>query len=59
MKLLGNVGAPVGKVKLKNVGNTDTDTTTTVQHGITSAQLTLVAVLLSVMGLLCWLKPWK
>jgi hypothetical protein len=59
VQLLANVGAPARKVKLKNVGNTATDTTTTVQQGITGAQLTLAAVLLGVVGLVCWLKPWK
>ncbi|RSK44712.1 hypothetical protein [Hymenobacter perfusus] len=54
---LANVGAPAGKVKLKNVGNTDSHVS--VQQGITGRQLATVAVLLGVIGLICWLKPWR
>lgn len=54
---LANVGAPVGKVKLKNVGNTESDVS--VQEGITGRQLTTALVLLGAIGLVCWLKPWR
>lgn len=54
---LANVHAPVGKVKLKNVGNTDADVS--VQEGITGRQLVTVVVLLGSIGLICWLKPWR
>ncbi|WBO86247.1 hypothetical protein [Hymenobacter yonginensis] len=55
---LANVGAPArGKLKLKNVGNTDSDVV--VQHGITGRQLSTAAVLVALAGLVLWLKPWR
>ncbi|OWP62881.1 hypothetical protein CDA63_11730 [Hymenobacter amundsenii] len=55
---LANVNAPAsGKVKLKNVGNTDSDVS--VQQGITGRQLTTAAVIVAIVGLVLWLKPWR
>ena len=54
---LANVGAPAGKVKLKNVGNTDSDVS--VQEGITGRQIASIVVLLGGIALVCWLKPWR
>ncbi|MBC6698873.1 hypothetical protein [Hymenobacter sp. BT190] len=54
---LANVNVPVGKVKLKNVGNTDSDVS--VQQGITGRQLTTASIIIAVIGLVCWLKPWR
>jgi hypothetical protein len=55
---LANVGAPAaGKVKLKNVGNPET--TTTVQQGLTGRQLTTAGVIVVVIFLFLWRKPWK
>lgn len=56
-RMLGNVGAPAGKMKLKNVGNTDDHSKRSVQHGITGRQLTTGFVLLGVVALLLWLGP--
>jgi hypothetical protein len=59
-KALANVGAPAaGKVKLKNVGNTDDHSEATVHQGMTGRQLTTSVVLLGIVGLVCWLKPWR
>lgn len=54
---LASVNAPVGKVKLKNVGNTESDVS--VQQGITGRQLATVALVLGALGLAFWLKPWR
>lgn len=57
-RALANVNAPAtGKVKLKNVGNTDSDVA--VQQGITGRQLTTGLVVLGIVGLVCWLRPWR
>ncbi|GAA3954067.1 hypothetical protein [Hymenobacter algoricola] len=55
--MLGNVGAPAGKVKLKNVGNTDDHTKASVQQGITGRQITTGAVILGLAFLLLKLGP--
>lgn len=57
-RALANVGAPArGKVKLKNVGNTDSDVA--VQQGITGRQLTTGAVIVILVGLMLRFKPWR
>ncbi|WBA42984.1 hypothetical protein [Hymenobacter canadensis] len=55
---LANVNAPDrGRVKLKNVGNTDSDVS--VQQGLTGRQLSTAAVIVALAGLVLWLKPWR
>lgn len=54
---LGNVNAPQGKLKLKNVGNTDDHSRSTVQHGITGRQLMTGLVIVLVVLLLLKLGP--
>ncbi|GAB3233046.1 hypothetical protein GCM10027346_20720 [Hymenobacter seoulensis] len=55
VKMLGNVGAPARKVKLKNVGNTDDHSS--VKSGITGGQITTAVIVLGVLALLLWLGP--